>query len=339
MKMYSLKDISWQVSEEEFRNAKAISYSKMSGYLKEGPKILVDRIYSESKSLRFGSASDCLLTEPEVFNDRFVVRDIQTPSDAMIKIIKSIKSTVPEAKTLSEIETDIIISILDECDFGKGWKETTRLSKIREHEEYFRMLCMCEGKQLLSTTEYNSAIEWVKVLKTHPFTKKLISGSHIDEDHFYQLKFTTDIDGIQVKIMLDKVVVDHDAKTIQPIDIKSTSKPETKFGSSLLDWCYYIQAELYTDVLKKVVSNDFTYCNYTVLPFVFVVGNSFYAKPIVWKYDPDMQPRMLMKQKGFPSYKDLLKDIKWHYDNNLFDYPRKVYENNGIMEIDLIQFL
>ena len=61
--MKSLKDIAWNVTEEEYRADPALSYSTLSKFNREGfdnLEHLFDK--TESPSLLFGSIVDCLLT-------------------------------------------------------------------------------------------------------------------------------------------------------------------------------------------------------------------------------------------------------------------------------------
>ena len=73
--MKSLKDISWQVSEEEYRADPALSYSTLAKYEREGfnglPH-LFDKL--ETPSLTFGSAVDAIITGGrKEFDDKFIV--------------------------------------------------------------------------------------------------------------------------------------------------------------------------------------------------------------------------------------------------------------------------
>ena len=61
----SLKDISWLVTEETYRADKALSYSTISKFKREGFEhldTLFDKV--ESPSLFLGSLVDCLTTDP-----------------------------------------------------------------------------------------------------------------------------------------------------------------------------------------------------------------------------------------------------------------------------------
>ena len=96
MEIKSLRDISWQVSEPEYRQDPALSYSTLSRYEREGFNNL-DKLFErvESPSLVFGSAVDTLITgSEEEFNEHFMIAQIDTPpSDTLITITKKLFDT------------------------------------------------------------------------------------------------------------------------------------------------------------------------------------------------------------------------------------------------------
>ena len=73
----SLKDISWNISEPEYRNNSALSYSTISRFDKEGFENL-DNLFTQitTPSLLLGQIVDTIITDGEdEFNNRFVVAE------------------------------------------------------------------------------------------------------------------------------------------------------------------------------------------------------------------------------------------------------------------------
>ena len=91
MERKSIKDISWQVTESEYRGDPALSYSTLARYEREGFNNL-DKLFDkvDSPSLVFGSAVDTLITGSEdEFNEHFIVAQLDNPpSDTLITITK-----------------------------------------------------------------------------------------------------------------------------------------------------------------------------------------------------------------------------------------------------------
>ena len=85
-----LYDISWQVTEPEYRADKALSYSTLARFAREGFNKL-DNIFDklETPSLTFGSAVDALITGgQEEFDNNFMVADFPSLGDSILKMVK-----------------------------------------------------------------------------------------------------------------------------------------------------------------------------------------------------------------------------------------------------------
>ena len=90
MEKKSLREISWQVSEEEYRADPALSYSTLARYEREGFNNL-DKLFEriETPSLTFGSAVDSIITGGQSeFDERFLVAEFPSTPDSIIKIVK-----------------------------------------------------------------------------------------------------------------------------------------------------------------------------------------------------------------------------------------------------------
>ena len=90
---------------------------------------------------------------------------------------------------------------------------------------------------------------------------------------FYQLKLKYNKNGLNVRCMFDRVIVNHITKAIQPIDLKTTGKDEEEFENSFLAWSYWIQSNMYSEILKLIIEEDDYFKDFTILPFLFVVVN------------------------------------------------------------------
>ena len=87
-----LSDISWNVSEEQYRADPALSYSILAKYERtgfNGISHLFDKI--SSPSLTFGSCVDAIITGgQQEFDNRFFVAEFPSISDNIVQIIKEL---------------------------------------------------------------------------------------------------------------------------------------------------------------------------------------------------------------------------------------------------------
>jgi hypothetical protein len=242
----SLKDISWDVTEEEYRKDPAYSYSTLAKYDREGFDNL-DKLFEkvETPSLTFGSAVDSIITGGMAeFEDRFIVSEFaELPPDSIMKIVKTLFDEVKE-DSLREISDTTIIQYTEKLSYQLNWKPETRAKVIKEKGMmYYSMLGASEGKTILDAATYSDVLKAVDALKTKESTRWYFEDNNpFNEaiERFYQLKFKATINGIKYRCMMDEVIVDHAAKKIYPVDLKTSYKPEWSFYKSFVEWRYKI---------------------------------------------------------------------------------------------------
>jgi hypothetical protein len=286
----SLKDISWDVTEEEYRKDPSYSYSTLAKYDREGFNNL-DKLFEkvETPSLTFGSAVDSIITGGmQEFEERFIVSDFaELPPESIMKIVKALFDDC-EADGLREIADSVIIRYTEQMSYQLNWKPETRAKVIKEKGLlYYSMLRAAEGRTVLDADTYSDVLKAVDALKTSPATSWYFEDNNPFSDiieRFYQLKFKATIDGIRYRCMMDEVIVDHAAKKIYPVDLKTSYKPEWDFYKSFVEWRYHIQARLYSRLLKEAIKNDEYFKDFEVLPYRFIVVNRKTLEPLVWEF-------------------------------------------------------
>lgn len=246
MERKTLYDISWQVSEEEYRADPAYSYSTIARFNREGfdnLSKLFDKL--ETPSLLFGSMVDTLLTDgQEEFDKRFEVAQFPAISDNLIQVARMLFNTCHESyQNIGLIPDEIISRVGEECGYYANPKYASyRVKKIKEEcAEYYNLLLRTKDKTLVSVEDYQDAQECVDVLRTHKYTEQYFAPNNpfIHRiERFYQLKFKGEWEGIPLRCMADLLVVNNEEKTIIPCDLKTSSKREWKFYKSFLDWGY-----------------------------------------------------------------------------------------------------
>ena len=207
--MRSLKDISWNISEEDYRKDPALSYSTLARFNREGfnnLNKLFDKI--ETPSLTFGSAVDSIITGGmEEFNERFIVADFPEIPDSIVKIVKRLFNSLKDKYTsLVKIPNDDIIYITQEESYQLNWKPETRAKVIKEKgSEYYDLLYIAGDKTILDTQTYLDVINSVDALKTSTATKYYFAedNPYTNIRRYYQLKFKSVFDDINYRCMVD----------------------------------------------------------------------------------------------------------------------------------------
>ena len=193
--MKSLKDLALQISEEQYRENPALSYSLIATYEKGGfasIPYLYDK--KESDALTFGSMVDTIITEGmEKFQEKFAVADFKIPTDSIKEVIDYLLETRTE-EVFEDIPYDVILEACNLKEYQTRYKEETRLSKIKsEGEVYYNTVRQIGNRTVVSDDVYQEVLAVVGALKGHTQTSKYLQhtqeGSNIE--FLYQQKFST----------------------------------------------------------------------------------------------------------------------------------------------------
>ena len=287
--MKSLRDISWQVSEEEYRADPALSYSTLARYEREGFNNL-DKLFDriETPSLTFGSAVDSIITGgQEEFDERFMVAEFPSMPDSIVKIIKSLyKQYAGTYRSLLNIPDSSIIRETEDQNYQMNWKPETRAKVIREKgTDYYNLLFVAGDRCIIDTQTYQDVVNAVKVLKESSSTKLYFADDNPfepDIERLYQLKFKGEFDGITYRNMADLIIVNHKEKWVKPVDLKTSSHTEWDFYKSFVDWRYDIQARLYWSIIRQNMDKDEYFKDFKLLDYDFIVVNKRTLTPLVW---------------------------------------------------------
>lgn len=288
-----LTDISWNISESEYRKDSALSYSTLATYERGGfysLKTLFDK--KESPSLLLGSIVDCLITDgEESFNNTYAVLDYNI-TDSGINICKALASMYKNHyKEFKNIPDVLVSQAAQEIGFWKDPKWNNRRYKeilnTGDVETYYNSLVNSD-KIIISSQLYTEALAMVEALKNSPATKFYFEANNpFDESikRYYQLKFKATLSGIDYRCMADLIVVNYKEKTIQMVDLKTSSHYESEFYKSFIDWSYFIQAKLYYRIVFDNISKDDYFKDFTMLPYLFIVVNKNTLTPLIWKFE------------------------------------------------------
>lgn len=291
MREKSLKDISWNVSEEEYREDSALSYSTLATYERGGFNCL-ESLYDkkETSSLTFGSAVDAIITGgQQEFDSRFIVAEFPDIPDTIIKIVKDCFAEFHIThRTLESIPDVEVIGRAANYNYQNNWKPETRAKVIKEKgSEYYDLLFLAEDKVILSNEVYNEVLASVRALKESESTKAYFCDDDPFNDnieHLYQLKFKATLDGINYRCMSDLLLVDYEHKVIYPVDLKTSSHTEWEFFKSFVQWNYQIQARLYWRIIRANLDKDPYFKDFTLVDYRFIVVNKSTLTPLVWLF-------------------------------------------------------
>lgn len=291
--MKELWEISWQVTEPEYRKDSALSQSTLAKYEREGfSKLGTLFEHVSTPSLTFGSVVDELMTGDSVsFEKRFLVAEFPKLKPAHEVAVNALADKYKETyKTITDIPDDDIINTLDECGFYSHYSRNKRIDLITEPGccDYYKLLRSANGKEVISQEVYTDAVNCAASLHSSNATGVYFGNDTDKIKRYYQLKFKDVIDGIEYRGMLDLILVDYERKIVVPCDLKTTSSMEYEFGDSFFKWRYDIQARLYWRLLRDAMDRDEYFKDFELKNFRFICVNRNTKNPLVWEF-PDTQ--------------------------------------------------
>ena len=311
--MKSLKTYALNLTEEQYHEYPAWSYSLIARYAREGFSVLPilhDRV-TPNAAMEFGSLFDTMITRPDDVSKEYVVSDVIAP-DAEKRVFDALLQK--HTKPFAELSDDEIQAAIAEADYQRRWGFKAQYDHLAPYAEYYDTRASKPGCKIIGLQTWKTACDMMKNFYANPFVASLFKK---DNDHLYQVQFLHKMNfgdrQVDVKVMFDMLVIDHENKTIQPVDLKTSSFPGYEFANSFVKMRYDLQAELYTDVLNAVIAET-EYADYTVLPFIFTCISSTDQTPVTYVYDP--ADGLSFKDYSYKGWKSLLLEILGYEESN-----------------------
>ena len=306
----------------------------------------------DSQAAIMGRLVETLLMEPDEFDKRFYMSACATsPTGNMVTFIENLYRETIDAtdefgnvtKTFEEISK----AAFADCGYsGKGNGSYENIIKKfigSDAEIYYNEIRKVRANNLTVVTsqDVTHAENIVSELRNNFATKDIVN---LVNSSRYSVYDQLQVEGYEVdehlfKSMMDKVIVDHHEKTIQPYDLKCTWSVENFYEEYYLYRRAYIQAYLYYYATKHLTldENSELY-GYTVKPIQFIVCDSTnYYNPLVYTLsDEDMKDAyegFVHKGKTYPGVKYLIDELKWAMDMNIWNISKSNYLKKGVVNI------
>lgn len=340
-------------TEKEYRDVSMDSSSSLKEFSLDRRKyhkkyVLNEKVEdNETKASVVGRVVETLLLEPEEFDNRFYMSVcLSAPTGLMLAFVEALYKHTAAAtdefgnvnRTFTEISTDAY------AESGFKIKYDAVIAKFQgsDAEIYYEELRKVRSKGLtvITAEEASNAQKIVDELRTNFVTSEivnLINSAKWSVHNQFQIEGYS-VDGMLFKSMMDKVVIDHNKKTIQVYDLKCTWSVENFYEEYYLYRRAYIQAYLYFNAMLHLVNNTEDLHGYSVEPPKFIVCDSTnYYNPLVYTLGgEDLDAAYTgFEHKGrkYPGVKQLINDLKWAVENDVWNISRENYINNGVLNI------
>ena len=300
----------------------------------------------ETKALTMGRVVETKLMEPELFDDRFFPSVCETtPTEGMLKFVEALYKHTKEStndegevtRSFEEISRDAYV----DSGYKIAYEAVMKKFMGSDAEVYYQEIreVRTKGLTVISIKDAGNAERIVEQMQNDVFLGGIVNlTTDARHDVYNQLQISdVSIGGLKMKGMLDKVIVDHRAKTIHIYDLKCTWAVENFYREYYLYRRGDIQAGVYY-MLALHHFNDLVKEGYTVNPPSFIVCDSgAYYSPLIYDLtDADIVDAMNgFEYKGikYRGIIEIIEDIKWAKEMDVWNMSRINYLSTGRVKI------
>jgi hypothetical protein len=341
-----------QKTEATYRAIKMDSSSSLKEFSMDRKKYYKKYVLGEAveekdnQAATTGRVVETLLLEPEEFDNRFYMSICMTaPTGLMLAFVEALyKHTVDATNANGEVGRQFEDIAKDAyADSGFKIKFDAVIGKFigSDAEIYYNEMRTVKGKGLTVVTvnDINNAEKIVQELRRNSVTSTVINLVNSARwSVFNQLQVEGyDVEGMLFKSMMDKVVIDHQEKTIQVYDLKCTWSVENFYEEYYLYRRAYIQAYLYNEGIASWASES-GYGDYMILNTKFIVCDSInYMNPLIYTISNDDMNEAFYgfehKGRTYPGVQSLIENLGWAIENDIWNMSRENYLSNGVVNI------
>jgi hypothetical protein len=343
------------ITEKEYRKLELNSYSSLKDFSTDRRKyykkyILKEKVKEkENKAANMGRIVDCLLMEPDKFDDYFFLSTcVKIPGgmlgEFIFKLSILIGENTVEGKIMSDEEfEEHALSAYSEAGFKIAFKTVIKKLEDPENRLYYEECLKVNylNMTMVSTQEVTNAEKIVEELQNNSITSSIVTLETSESFKVLnQLKIQGySIDGMYLKSMLDKLIINHKRKTVKIYDLKCTWSVENFYKEYYLYRRSYIQAYLYYNaILQETLNETSSIYGYTVEMPSFIVCDSInYYSPLIYTLDEsdleDAYNGFEHKGTKYPGVKQIIKDLKWAILNDIWRISRINFNKAGILNI------
>lgn len=300
----------------------------------------------DTQAATTGRVVETLLLEPEEFDNRFHMSSCaKAPTGLMLDFVNALYSHTASAtnehgqitRNFEDIAKDAYV------DSGFKIKFDAVLAKFAgsDAEVYYNELRIVKAKGLtvVTTEDVTNAEKIVTELKTNNTTAEivnLINSARWEVFNQFQIE-GYEVDDMQFKSMFDKLVIDHDKKTVQVYDLKCVWAVENFYEEYYLYRRAYIQAYLYWTACNKI-KEELDITEYHVeYPKFIVCDSTNYMHPLIYTLNSDdlddAYNGFEHKGRKYPGVKELIIDLKWAIDKDVWNISKKNSETGGVVTL------
>lgn len=323
---------------KEYYDIKRVSNSSLS-WFQISPKyfkLMFDKEIEEDNKFIYekGEIVHCFILEPEEFNKNYTFLDYEAPKSQQQKDFCD-----HVARYKDKLKSNLLLRAYKDVYVSKE-KDEVLLEKAEklanQFKNYIKSIKISTIKTVLSKNMENKLSDIKIKLMEHKTVRDLLYNDkqnifNNDENLIIKNEFPiywTYPNGIECKSLLDRIIIDHNSKTIKIIDLKTTNS-FGEFKDKFFEYKYFRQMAYYWLAVKW-------YFKETKIERFDDYKKETYIVAINMKEPTEIKVYTIKEitlNRGLDEIELTMKQLKWHFDNNLWDYPQVYYDGVGTEEL------
>ena len=325
---------------EERYETETVSHSGLMA-LEGGPvsyRKYKERQDTSTKGMNLGSAIHCEVLEPSEFNGRYMVSKYAIPTGKNATFVEELYRTRKEDCLLhvtDKFEEHWVHNAWIKSELkgtpAKAWEAFTADSDTgTKLQLYWDYLEESEGKFKLDPSDVEIIAACKSSIQNHKAANELMFGNALLEVHEeLDIVWEHPDFGFKMRSIIDKLIIDKEAKTIIMADLKTSAKNIHKFIEPYEMYGYYRQLPLYEEAVAWYIKNELGYdcADWTIKSYIVAVQTTGNHECAVYA------PSRADKAKGHKATMKALDTMDWHFKHDKWDYPRDYYLGDGIITL------
>jgi len=323
---------------KDYYTIKRVSNSSLS-WFQVSPKyfkMMLDKEIEEENAFIFekGEMVHAFILEPKEFDKNYVFLDYESPKSQQQKDFCD-----HVARYKDKVNPDLLLRAYKDAYSSKE-KDEILLEKAEklanQFKDYIKSIKLSTVKKVLPKSMQVKLAEIKEKIIDHRIARELLFNEQNETfGNTEELFISNELpilwlfpNGVECKSMLDRIIIDHKNKVIKLVDLKTTSSFK-EFREKFNNYSYYRQMAFYWLAIKSYFkeSNLNGFDDYKKETYVICINMKEPTEIKVYSVKENTLGR------GLDEIELLMKQLKWHFDNNKWDYPMYYYEGKGIEDI------
>ena len=315
---------------QSYFDIKAISASSLK-WFEQSPlyfRKMLDKEIEQApqRFFEFGTQAHMKILEPERFEKEYCTLDFKTPSSEQQKKFCEDYVSFPAKK----VEDKAVYAyknnyVSKESDDKIKEKAVKLKEQLHDYIQYLKK--RTEVKDVLNRSTWAKLEDINNLVHNHIKAKELLF-SDISENIFvaneFEIMWEFPTKGLPCKSAIDRLIIDHNTKTIKLVDIKTTSNI-AEFKQRFQELKYSRQMAFYWMAIawyfKNTLNRD-DFFEYTQETYIVCIGKGDLQEVKVYELTIDTL------NEGYDSMLKLIEELEWHWKNELWEHSRDYYTGN-----------